>query len=226
VPYVSKATGAPLARYAAMIAAGKTLEELGFTDEPQVDGFFVKEAVLPFQKFPGADARLGPEMRSTGEVMGHAASFGHAFAKAELAAGTKFPLEGTAFISVNPNDQSAIVTIARELVSFGFRLLATRGTAEALQVAGLPVEVMNKVSEGSPHVVDAIRAGDIDLIINTPRGGVAHEDGMLIRGTAALYGVTLITTLSAALAVVQGIRALKRKPFSVRSLQVHHESQT
>jgi carbamoyl-phosphate synthase large subunit len=108
------------------------------------------------------------------------------------------------------------------LQSFGFRLLATRGTAEALTQAGIPVEVMNKVSEGSPHVVDAIRAGEIDLIINTPRGGVAHEDGMLIRGTAALYGVSLVTTLSAALAVVQGIRALKRKPFSVRSLQVHH----
>ncbi len=225
VPYVSKATDVPLARYAAMIAAGKTLEELGFTEEPPVDGFFVKEAVLPFQKFPGADARLGPEMRSTGEVMGHAASFGHAFAKAQIAAGTKFPLEGTAFISVNPNDQSAIVMIARDLHGFGFRLLATRGTAAALTAAGIPVDVMNKVSEGSPHVVDAIRAGEIDLIVNTPRGGVAHEDGMLIRGTAALYGVPLITTLSAALAVVQGIRALKRKPFSVRSLQEHHERQ-
>jgi carbamoyl-phosphate synthase large subunit len=223
VPYVSKATGVPLARYAAMIATGKTLDEIGFIEEPRVDGFFVKEAVLPFQKFPGADARLGPEMRSTGEVMGHASTFGHAFAKAQIAAGTKFPLEGRAFISVNPSDQAAVIKIARDLHSFGFTLLATRGTAAALEAAGLTVEVMNKVSEGSPHVVDAIRAGEIDLIINTPRGGVAHEDGRLIRGTAALYGVPLITTLSAALALVQGIRALKGKPFKVRSLQRHHE---
>jgi carbamoyl-phosphate synthase large subunit len=222
VPYVSKATGVPLARYAAMIVAGKTLDELGFVEEPEVEGFFVKEAVLPFQKFPGADARLGPEMRSTGEVMGHAASFGHAFAKAQLAAGGKFPLQGTAFISVNPNDQKAVVKIARDLHEFGFNLKATRGTAQALQAVGLPVEIMNKVSDGSPHIVDAIRAGEIDLIINTPRGGVAHEDGMLIRGTAALYNVQLITTLSAALAVVQGIRALKQKPLKVRSLQRHH----
>ncbi|MCC6612077.1 MAG: carbamoyl-phosphate synthase large subunit [Anaerolineae bacterium] len=222
VPYVSKATGVPLARYAAMIAAGKSLEEIGFLQEPTVDGFFVKEAVLPFQKFPGADGRLGPEMRSTGEVMGHAASFGRAFAKAQLAVGSKFPLEGTAFLSVNPYDRNAVVIIARDLHQMGFRLLATHGTAETLIQAGLPVTVMNKVSEGSPHIVDAIRAGEIDLILNTPRGGVAHADGTLIRGTAALYNVPLITTLSAALAVVQGIRELKQKTLHVRSLQRHH----
>jgi carbamoyl-phosphate synthase large subunit len=222
VPYVSKATAVPLARYAAMIAAGKTLEELGFVEEPKVDGFFVKEAVLPFQKFPGVDARLGPEMRSTGEVMGHASNFGHAFAKAELAAGTKFPLEGRAFISVNDSDKNAIVPIARDLHSFGFALCATRGTAATLTAAGIPVTVMNKVNEGSPHIGDAVRAGEVALVINTPRGGVAHEDGAVIRGAAALYGVPLITTLSAALALVQGIRALKGKPFKVRSLQTHH----
>ena len=117
VPFVSKATGKPLARYAAQIAAGKTLDELGFTEEPRVDGFFVKEAVLPFQKFPGVDARLGPEMRSTGEVMGHASSFGHAFAKAEMAASTNLPLEGTVFISVNNYDKGAVIKIARDLLS-------------------------------------------------------------------------------------------------------------
>ncbi len=161
-------------------------------------------------------------MRSTGEVMGHAASFGRAFAKAQLAVGSKFPLDGTAFISVNPYDRNAVVIIARDLHQMGFRLLATRGTAEMLVQAGLPVTIMNKVSEGSPHIVDAIRAGEIDLILNTPRGSVAHADGSLIRGTAALYNVPLITTLSAALAVVQGIRELKQKTLKVRSLQRHH----
>jgi carbamoyl-phosphate synthase large subunit len=222
VPYVSKATGVPLARYAAMVAAGKTLAEIGFLVEPAVDGYFVKEAVLPFQKFPGSDARLGPEMRSTGEVMGHAATFGHAFAKAQMAAGGRFPLSGTAFISVNPFDQTAVLPVARDLYELGFKLVATRGTAAALQAAGLPVDVMNKVSEGSPNIVDAMRADEIDLVLNTPRGGTAHADGMIIRGTAALYNVPLITTLSAALAVVQGIRELKQKPLKVRSLQQHH----
>jgi carbamoyl-phosphate synthase large subunit len=222
VPFVSKATGHPLAAYAAQIAAGKTLEDLGFLSEPHIDGFFVKEAVLPFQKFPGVDARLGPEMRSTGEVMGHASNFGHAFAKAQMATNIPLPLSGTAFISVNPFDRGAVTKIARDLHKLGFKLVATLGTAKALESVGLPVTVMNKVSAGSPHVVDAIRAGEIDLIINTPRGGQAHEDGRLIRGTAALYSVPLMTTLSAASATVQGIKALHQKPLKVRSLQLHH----
>jgi carbamoyl-phosphate synthase large subunit len=221
-PFVSKATGHPLARYAAQIAAGKTLSEIGFLEEPEIDGFFVKEAVLPFQKFPGVDARLGPEMRSTGEVMGHASSFGHAFAKAELAANTGLPASGKVFISVNPFDRGAVLKIARDLHQLGFELVATRGTAEFLSEVGLPVETINKVSEGSPHVADAIRQGEIVLIINTPRGGQAHYDGALIRGSAALYGVPIITTMSAASAAVQGMKAQRKKPFKVRSLQVHH----
>ena len=224
VPFVSKATGVPLARYAAQIAAGKTLAEIGFTDEPRVDGFFVKEAVLPFQKFPGVDARLGPEMRSTGEVMGHASSFGHAFAKAEVAASTKLPQDGTVFISVTPFDRGAVTKIARDFHAMSFKLIGTRGTAAYLSSVGIPVEAINKVSDGSPHVVDLIRAGKIDLIINTPRGGQAHYDGTLIRGTAHLYGVPIITTMSAAQAVVQGIRALRQKPLKVRSLQAHHHA--
>jgi carbamoyl-phosphate synthase large subunit len=221
-PFVSKATGRPLARYAAQIAAGMTLAEIGFTEEPEVDGFFVKEAVLPFHKFPGVDARLGPEMRSTGEVMGHASSFGHAFAKAEMAANTTLPYEGTVFISVNNYDKGAVLKIARDLHQLGFKLVATAGTAQALESVGLPVSLIDKVSEGSPNVVDAIRAGEIDLIINTPRGGQAHYDGGLIRGTANMYGVPILTTLSAAQATVQGIRALRQKPLKVRSLQTHH----
>ncbi len=221
-PFVSKATGRPLARYAAMIAAGKTLAGLEFTEEPEVDGFFVKEAVLPFQKFPGVDARLGPEMRSTGEVMGHASSFGHAFAKAEMAASTQLPLNGTIFISVNPFDRGAVTKIARDLMQMGFKLVATHGTAEYLQSIDIPADVLDKVSEGTPNIVDAIRAGQIDLVINTPRGGQAHYDGALIRGTALLYGVPIVTTMSAATATVQGIKALRQKPLKVRSLQVHH----
>ncbi|HEX2908158.1 MAG TPA: carbamoyl-phosphate synthase large subunit, partial [Phototrophicaceae bacterium] len=222
VPFVSKATGQPLARYAAQIAAGRTLEELGFLEEPHVDGFFVKEAVLPFQKFPGVDARLGPEMRSTGEVMGHASNFGHAFAKAEIAANTALPLEGAVFISVNDFDKGAIVKVARDLQKLGFTLLATAGTAYWLQTVGLPVTTVNKVSEGSPNVVDLIRTGEVQLVIHTPRGGQAHVDGRLLRGATHLYGVPIITTMSAATAAVQGIKALKQKPLRVRSLQTHH----
>jgi len=222
VPFVSKATGIPLAGYAAQIATGKTLDDLNFLSEPHIDGFFVKEAVLPFQKFPGAEVRLGPEMRSTGEVMGHASSFGHAFAKAEMAANTTLPTSGKVFISVNPFDRGGIIKIARDLHKMGFALVATPGTAQALQGLGLPVETLNKVSQGSPHVLDAIRAGEIHLIINTPRGGQAHSDGNLIRGAAHLYGVPLVTTLSAGMATVQGIKALQSKPLRVRSLQEHH----
>jgi carbamoyl-phosphate synthase large subunit len=222
VPFVSKAVGQPLARFAAQIAAGKTLDEIGFTEEPRVDGFFVKEAVLPFQKFPGVDARLGPEMRSTGEVMGHASRFGHAFAKAQMAAGMTLPLEGTAFISVNDYDKGAVARIARDLHSMGFKLVATHGTAKWLEMIGLPVTAMNKVHEGSPHVVDAMMAGEIDMVINTPRGGLAHEAGAIIRGTAHRLGVPIITTMSAAAASVQGIKAMREKPLKVRSLQVHH----
>jgi len=221
-PFVSKATGAPLAAYAAKIAGGKTLVELGFTDEPKVDGFFVKEAVLPFRKFPGADARLGPEMRSTGEVMGHASSFGYAFAKAQAAADMPLPLGGTVLISVNDFDKSAAGKLARDLHHIGFKLVATDGTAQFLEKMGLPVDRVRKVSEGAPNAVDLIREGAIQLIITTPLGGKAHGDGMAIRSAAHVYRVPIATTLSAAQATVQGIRALKQKPLRVRSLQAHH----
>ena len=222
VPFVSKAIGVPLASYAAQISTGATLESLGFMMEAPVDGFFVKEAVLPFQKFPGVDARLGPEMRSTGEVMGHASSFGHAFVKAQIAAKMTLPTSGTVFISVNDFDKGGVARIARDLHNMGFKLMATHGTAHWLEMIGLPVEAVNKVAQGSPHVVDRLMAGDIDLVINTPLGGQAHEAGALIRGTAHLVGVPIITTLSAAAASVQGMKALKGKPLKVRSLQEHH----
>jgi carbamoyl-phosphate synthase large subunit len=221
-PFVSKAVGHNLAAYAAQIAAGATLTALGFTDEPRVDGFFVKEAVLPFQKFPGVLVRLGPEMRSTGEVMGHASNFGHAFAKAQMATGTPLPTSGTVCISVNPFDRGGIIKIARDLHQMGFQLCATKGTADFLSSIGLEVTTINKVSDGSPHIVDMMRSGEVQLVINTPRGGLAHSDGNRIRSAAAQYNIPLVTTLSAALATVQGIRALKQKPLRVISLQKHH----
>ena len=222
VPYVSKATGVPLAKIAAKVMAGQTLAELGVTKHLQVDGFFVKEAVLPFKKFLGVDARLSPEMRSTGEVMGHASRVGHAFAKAQMAAGDALPSEGNVFISVNEYDRGTILKIARDLHRMGFRLLATRGTASSLVSVGLPVEPVNKVSEGGRHIVERIRAGEIDMIINTPLGSTAHTDGVAIRTTAIRYGIPLLTTTSAAQATVHGIKALKKKGLKVRSLQTHH----
>jgi carbamoyl-phosphate synthase large subunit len=222
VPYASKATGLNLAYLAAQIMAGKTLDELGVTEEPRVDGFFVKEAVLPFRKLPGADAVLGPEMRSTGEVMGHAAHFGHAFAKSQLAAGSGLPLEGAVLISVNDYDKSAALKIARDLHRMGFQLYATPGTAAFFRKVGLPVTAVNKVSDGSPHVVDLIRAGKVQLILNTPLGFRAHSDGADIRAAATLMNVPLLTTLSAATAAVNAIQALRQKELRYRSLQQHH----
>ncbi|MEQ8677599.1 MAG: carbamoyl-phosphate synthase large subunit [Aggregatilineales bacterium] len=222
VPFVSKAVGFPLASYAAQITAGKTLADLDFLEQPTVNGFFVKEAVLPFQKFPGVDARLGPEMRSTGEVMGHAPSFGHAFVKAQMSTNVALPTAGTVCISVNDYDKGAVGKIARDLHTMGFNLMATPGTAKWLEMIGLPVTSVNKVKQGSPHIIDAMAAGEIDLIINTPLGGQAHEDGAVIRATSHLYGIPLITTLSAAMASVQGIKALREKPLTVESLQKHH----
>ena len=218
-PFVSKAIGHPLARYAAQIAAGATLEQLGFTEEPPVNGFFVKETVLPFQKFPGVDGLLGPEMRSTGEVMGHASNFGHAFAKAQLAVKADLPQSGRVCISVNPYDRGEISKIARDLIKLGFSITATAGTAAWLRSLGLEVSDVKKVSEGSPNIVDAISAGEFDLIINTPHGGRAHKDGRLIRSAAYRYGAPIVTTLSAAAATVQGIKALRRKPLAAKSLQ-------
>jgi carbamoyl-phosphate synthase large subunit len=222
VPFIAKATGVPLARIAAQVAAGKTLEELGLTSEPRLDGFFVKEAVLPFEKFPGAAVFLSPEMRSTGEVMGHASSFGHAFAKAELGANQKIPLNGSVLLTVNDFDKGAISRIARDLVRLGFKIYATRGTAAWLQKLNLPAEAVNKVSEGSPHTVDLVAQGKIDLVISTPLGPQAYADGQALRAAAIRHGVMLVTTLTGASATVAAIRALQRKELNVRSLQEHH----
>jgi carbamoyl-phosphate synthase large subunit len=221
VPFVSKATGVSIAKIASQVMAGKTLAELGFTKTPEVDGFFVKEVVLPFKKFPGVDHRLGPEMKSTGEVMGHAAHFGHAFAKAQMAAGTPLPQSGAALITVNDFDKGAALKLARDLHRLGFTLYATSGTAAWLARAGLPVTAVKKVSEGHPNIQDMVESGELQLIINTPLGARAHDDGRTMRMAAVQHNVPLLTTLSAASAAINGIIALKAKDLKVRSLQEH-----
>jgi carbamoyl-phosphate synthase large subunit len=224
VPFVSKATGAPLAKLAAKVMAGKSLAELGFTSQPPVTGFFVKEAVLPWKKFTGIDALLGPEMRSTGEVMGHAASFGHAFAKSQLGAGAGLPEAGGVLITVNDYDKGSALKIARDLQRLGFAIYATAGTGAFFAQAGLLVNVLAKGSSGQSGstTLDAMRAGEIQLIINTPLGAGAREDGIKIRRLATRLEIPLITTLSAAQAAVNGIRALRQKTLAVRSLQDHY----
>ncbi|MGQ0601197.1 MAG: carbamoyl-phosphate synthase large subunit, partial [Anaerolineales bacterium] len=224
VPFVSKATGKPLAKLAAQVMAGKSLAELGFTATPEVEGFFVKEVVLPFKKFPGADYRLGPEMRSTGEVMGHAARFGHAFAKAQMATGTPLPLAGNAFLTVNDFDKGAVLKLARDLHHLGFTLYATAGTAAAIAAVGLPVTPLKRFSEGSPNIVELIERGEMHLIVNTPLGAGTVADMQRMRAAAVLHNVTLLTTLSAASAAVNGIQALKAKELTVCSLQAHYRT--
>ncbi|MCW5856856.1 MAG: carbamoyl-phosphate synthase large subunit [Caldilineales bacterium] len=228
VPFVSKATGAPLARIATQVMAGKTLAEIGFTEEPAVTGFFVKEAVLPFIKFPEVDAILGPEMRSTGEVMGHAAGFGHAFAKAQMAAGMSLPLAGGVLITVNDFDKGAALKIGRDLHRLGFILFATAGTGAYFHRAGIPATVLAKVAGGEGHytTLDALRDGKIQLIINTPLGPESRSDGAQLRRLATRLDVPLITTLSAAQAAVNGIRALRQHELRVQSLQEHHHPAT
>ncbi|MGK7906760.1 MAG: carbamoyl-phosphate synthase large subunit [Synechococcus sp.] len=223
VPFVSKAIGVPLARYAALMMSGKTLDEIAFTEEVIPTHISVKEAVLPFNKFPGTDTILGPEMRSTGEVMGIDTDFGLAFAKAQLGAGQPLPLSGKVFITVSDRDKPPVVELAQELVDLGFSLISTEGTQKFLSDRGLPVERILKLHEGRPHVVDAIKNREVTLIINTPSGGEAHQDGRRIRRSALLYKVPLVTTLAGAKATVAAIRSLQSGELDVKSIQEYHE---
>ena len=222
VPYVSKATGFPLAKIAARLMIGRKLAEFGLPAELPVSHSFVKSPVFPFQKLPGVDTILGPEMKSTGEVMGVADSFGLAFAKAQLGARQRIPVEGRVFISVNDHDKPGVTPIARDLEKLGFTLIATRGTAAALRAAGIKVETVFKVNEGRPNIVDRIKSADIDLIVNTPLGLKSRHDDKAIRRAAVQHGVTCITTLSAADAAIQGIRACQQGQTHVESLQNLH----
>jgi carbamoyl-phosphate synthase large subunit len=226
VPFVAKATGVPLAKVASQLMAGRTLAELGLTAEPIPPLQTVKEAVLPFKRFPGSDTLLGPEMRSTGEVMGIASSAGMAYAKAELAAGEALPTSGTVFLSTHDRDKAALVPVAERLVGLGFAMIATGGTAEALRAAGLQVESILKVHEGRPNIEDAIRSARIQLIINTPIGRQAAHDDKYLRRAALDYAVPTVTTLAGARAAVEAITALQLQTIEVNALQDIHPGLT
>ncbi|CAK6694622.1 Carbamoyl-phosphate synthase large chain [Cyanobium usitatum str. Tous] len=226
VPFVAKATGVPLAKVASQLMAGRTLAELGLTAEPIPPLQTVKEAVLPFKRFPGSDTLLGPEMRSTGEVMGIASSAGMAYAKAELAAGEALPTNGTVFLSTHDRDKPALLPVAERLVGLGFALIATGGTAEALRAAGLQVESILKVHEGRPNIEDAIRSARIQLIINTPIGRQAAHDDKYLRRAALDYAVPTVTTLAGARAAVEAITALQQQTVEVHALQDIHPGPT
>ena len=222
VPFVSKAIGVPMARAAALLAAGRSLSSLGLPPERDPVDFFIKAPVFPFRKFPGEDVLLGPEMKSTGEVMGISPRFGDAFAKACEAVGTRLPLSGRAFLTVNPYDKGAVIPIGRELADLGFALCATEGTREALHEAGVPAEHVFKVNEGRPNAVDRMEAGEIQIVINTPLGKDSRFDEAAIRAAALRLSIPCLTTLSAATAAVEGIRARQEGVTGVASLQEYH----
>ena len=221
-PFVSKATGVQLAKVAARIMAGRSLEQQGLTEDLQVRRTFMKESVFPFLKFPGTDTLLGPEMKSTGEVMGVSDDFGMAFAKAQAAAGHRVPTHGTVFISVNDNDKPGVLPEARALYEMGFRILASRGTAQYLSAHGVPAEQVFKVNEGRPNVVDLIKSRKVDIVFNTPLGRESRYDDGSIRKSATQHGVLCVTTLTASAATVQAIRALRERSIEVVSLQEIH----
>ncbi len=222
VPYLSKATGVPLAKVAARLMIGRTLADLGLAEDLGVSGVFVKTPVFPFVRFAGVDTLLGPEMKSTGEVMGGAETFGSAFAKAQIGAGHRLPREGRAFISVNNHDKARVVPIARELVSLGFSLVATRGTAAYLRAHGLETDIVFKVNEGRPHVGDELLNRRIALVINTPLGRESFFDDKAVRSVAMQQGVPAITTLTGAAAAVSAIAAMRSEGVSVKALQEYY----
>jgi carbamoyl-phosphate synthase large subunit len=223
VPFVSKATGVPLARIASVVMAGKSLKEFGLPDDLTVDRFYIKSPVFPFRKFPGVDPVLSPEMHSTGEVMGIGETFGEAYAKAMTAAGLDLPSSGTAFISVKDSDKGQAVVLARRLARLGFDLIATVGTAARLREVGLECETVFKVNEGRPNVADLIKQGDMALVINTPLGRSSHYDEQAIRRAALQYNVPCVTTMTGAQALVEALASrLEDKSIAVHPLQELH----
>ncbi len=222
VPFVSKATGVPLAALATRLMAGETLESTGYTVEPVPPLQAIKEAVLPFKRFPGSDSVLGPEMRSTGEVMGSASTFGMAYAKAEIAAGEALPTSGLVFISTNDRDKCHVLQLASKLILLGFNLIATSGTAQVISSEGLEVQQVLKVHEGRPNIEDFIRSGKIQLIINTPIGRQAQHDDKYIRRASLDYSVPLLTTIAGAKAALEAISSLQNNSLTLSSLQEIH----
>ena len=223
VPFVSKAIGVPLAKLATKVMVGKKLKELGFTEEIKVNHVSVKESVFPFIKFPGIDIILGPEMKSTGEVMGIDVDFGRAFAKSQIAAGQNLPLKGNVFISVKNKDKRAVVFIAKKLVDIGFDLVATNGTAKVLSRSGIPIKTVFKIHEGRPNILDMIKNGEIAIIINTPAGKATKVDETKIRSLAVSKGISCITTISGAQATVNGIESLLKNGLNVKAIQDYYK---
>ncbi len=224
IPYVSKSIGVPLAKMAAKIMAGKTLDELGLTSEIIPSHYTVKEAVFPFDRFAGVDTLLGPEMKSTGEVMGIDKDFGRAYAKSQASANNTMPLNGKVFISVKDKDKPAIPQIAGKLISLGFSIIATKGTAFYLNQLGIEAETVNKVTEGRPDCVDMIKNKDIDFVINTVTGAKAQRDSFTIRESALQYNVTCTTTIAGAKAAINAIEVILKKEINIKSLQEYHET--
>jgi carbamoyl-phosphate synthase large subunit len=224
VPFVSKAIGVPLAKLAAKVMTGKSLRELGFTKEIVPKHFSVKEAVFPFLRYEGLDISLGPEMKSTGEVMGIDVDLGLAYAKSQMAAPPPLPKRGRVFVSVKDADKEAIIPVAREFLELGFEIVSTSGTAEALTKAKIKVTKVFKIHEGRPNVLDRIKNGDINFIINTPSGKIPREHEVVIRNAALAAKIPIMTTVRAALASANGIRSLQKRKVQVRSLQEYHAS--
>jgi carbamoyl-phosphate synthase large subunit len=222
VPFVSKATGVPLAKLATKVMAGRTLAELGLTKEVEIRHVAVKESVFPFARFPGVDAILGPEMKSTGEVMGIDVSFGKAFGKSQIAAGTNLPQAGKVFISVTNKDKRQIVFLAKQMEHMGFSILATAGTGGVLKNNDIAVQILPKLSEGRPNIIDLMKNREVALIINTSGGKKPRADTVFIRSTAVLHNVPLITTMSGAQAAVNAIEAMRKEAGKVRTIQEYH----
>jgi carbamoyl-phosphate synthase large subunit len=224
IPFVSKAIGVPLAKVAMKTMVGKTLSELGFVEAPSPAHLSVKESVFPFNKFPGVDVLLGPEMKSTGEVMGIDQDFGWAFAKAQAGAGAPLPRGGTAFISVKESDRAAVLEVVQRLQRLGFNIQATSGTAGYLRNHGVSAETVNKVTEGRPHIVDHIKNGQVALVVNTVSTASSHADSLSIRREALNKGMAYSTTIRGARAAVMGIEAILKKELTIRSLQEYRDA--
>jgi len=222
VPFVSKAIGRPLAKLAAQVMAGKTLKQVGFTEEIWTKYWAVKESVFPFNKFVGQDILLSPEMRSTGEVMGLDADLGIAYAKSQMAANSPLPLSGRVFISVSDAHKASVAGVAKQFADLGFELVATGGTADVIEKAGLKVEKIYKLQEGRPNAIDLLKNKEIQLVINTPAGATPRADEVKIRTTAVYTGTPIMTTLSGAKAAALGIAALKKNGYAVKTVQEYH----
>ena len=222
VPFVSKAIGVQLAKLATKVMLGKKLKDLGFTEEIIPEHVSVKESVFPFNRFPGVDVILGPEMKSTGEVMGIDKDFGRAYIKSQIAAGQNLPKKGNVFVSVRDRDKRAVVFIAKKLKDLGFNIYSTSGTAAALEKNGIEVKQLPKVAEGRPNVLDLMKDGKIQMVINTPTGRIPRQDEVKIRSHVILYNIPYTTTISGAQATVNGIEMLIKKELDVKSLQEYH----